>query len=78
MQVNLCDIMTQVGWSRIPTTLIGWSKMCSLLTIFALIVNVRMFLQILMVMRKSQRGGIQMGRIDMLKDSRWVWEMMLL
>jgi hypothetical protein len=64
--------MTQVCWNNIPITLIGCSGMCSLPIVFALILYARMFLQILMVMRKRQKGGIQMGGIDMLKVAKWV------
>jgi len=46
--------------------------MCNLPTIFVLILYAMMFLQILMVMRKKQRDGIQMGGIHMLKVGRGV------
>ncbi len=51
--------------------------MCNLPTIFVLILCAKMFLQILMVMKNKQRGGIKMGGIHMLKVGRWVCEMML-
>jgi hypothetical protein len=46
--------------------------MSSLPIVFVLIFCAKMFLQRLMVMRKRQRGGIQMGGIHMLKVGMWV------
>jgi hypothetical protein len=63
---------TQVCWNNIPASSIGCFGMCSLTTVFALMLFAKMFLQILMVTKKKQRGGIQMGTIHMLKVGRWV------
>jgi hypothetical protein len=68
---------TQVCCSSIPITLIGYFGMCNLPTIFVVILCVMVFLQILMVMRKRQMGGIKVGGIHMLKIGKWVWKMML-
>jgi len=67
---------TQVCWNNLHASLIGCFRMCNLTIVFALMLCAKMFLQILMVTRNKQMGGIQMGGIHMLKVGMWVWEMM--
>ncbi len=47
---------TQVCWNNIPASSIGCFGMCSLTTVFALMLFAKMFLQILMVTKKETKG----------------------